>query len=52
MGQFIFQGLGQAASDLIVLGAVPIIILALIIDAAMQIIVRAATPRGIERAAV
>jgi osmoprotectant transport system permease protein len=43
-------GLGQAASDLIVLGAVPIIILALIIDMAMQIIIRAATPRRLVEA--
>ena len=32
-GTFIFQGLGQAAMDLIVLGAVPIILLALLADA-------------------
>ncbi len=47
LGQFIFQGLGQAASDLIILGAVPIILLALVIDAVMQIIIRLATPKGL-----
>lgn len=31
-GTFIFQGLGQAAMDLIILGAVPIIVLALLAD--------------------
>ncbi|MCY1536759.1 Glycine betaine uptake system permease protein YehY [compost metagenome] len=31
-GTFIFQGLGQAAMDLIVLGALPIIFLALLAD--------------------
>jgi osmoprotectant transport system permease protein len=46
LGQFIFQGLGQAASDLIIIGAIPIIMLALIIDRAMQLIAQAAVPRG------
>jgi osmoprotectant transport system permease protein len=49
LGQFIFQGLGQAASDLIILGAVPIIVMALIIDSIMQVIIWAATPRGLVR---
>jgi osmoprotectant transport system permease protein len=47
LGWFIFQGLGQAASDLIILGTIPIIVLALIVDAIMRNIVRVATPRGI-----
>ncbi|EPC04506.1 hypothetical protein L861_04050 [Litchfieldella anticariensis FP35 = DSM 16096] len=33
LGTFIFQGLGQAAMDLVVLGALPILIMALIVDA-------------------
>lgn len=45
LGWFIFQGLGQAAFDVIILGAIPIIALALAVDAAMRIMVRAATPR-------
>jgi len=47
LGWFIFQGLGQAATDLILLGAIPIIILALIVDAVMRTIVRLATPEGL-----
>jgi osmoprotectant transport system permease protein len=47
LGQFIFQGLGQTASDLIILGAVPIILMALVIDVVMQIIIRLATPKGL-----
>ena len=47
LGWFIFQGLGQAATDLILLGAIPIIILALIVDNVMRIIVRLATPKGL-----
>lgn len=47
LGLLIFQGLGQAASDLIILGALPIIGLALIVDAVMRAVVRIATPRGI-----
>jgi|WetSurMetagenome_2_1015567.scaffolds.fasta_scaffold76922_2 osmoprotectant transport system permease protein len=47
LGQFVFQGLGQAASDLIILGAMPIILLALIIDILMQLVIRLATSRGV-----
>ncbi|QJQ94376.1 MULTISPECIES: ABC transporter permease [Halomonadaceae] len=36
LGTFIFQGLGQAAMDLVLLGALPIIFMALIVDAAMN----------------
>lgn len=46
LGWFIFQGLGQTATDLILLGAIPIIILALMVDAMMRFIVRLATPKG------
>ena len=47
LGWFIFQGLGQAATDLILLGAIPIIILALVVDAVMRTIIRLATPKGL-----
>ncbi len=47
LGWFIFQGLGQAAPDLILLGALPIIGLALVVDAAMRTLVRIATPKGL-----
>jgi len=47
LGQFIFQGLGQAASDLIILGAIPIIVLALLVDSLMKILVDITTPRGL-----
>ena len=47
LGWFIFQGLGQAASDLIILGAIPIILLALAVDAVMRIFIRLATPKGL-----
>ena len=47
LGHFIFQGLGQAAPDLILLGALPIIGLALVVDAVMRIFVRLATPKGL-----
>jgi len=45
MGWFVFQGLGQAAPDLIILGAIPIIVLALAVDAALRTVVRLATPK-------
>ncbi|MEE8205242.1 MAG: ABC transporter permease [Dehalococcoidales bacterium] len=47
LGWFVFQGLGQAASDLIILGALPIIGLALVVDAVMRTLVRLATPKGL-----
>jgi len=47
LGWFIFQGLGQAAADLILLGAIPIIILALVVDTIMRTITRVATPKGV-----
>jgi osmoprotectant transport system permease protein len=46
-GVFIFQGLGQAAIDLVMLGAVPTILLAVALDLAFQLLTRAATPRGL-----
>ncbi len=47
LGWFVFQGLGQAAADLIILGALPIIILAVAVDALMRLAMRAATPKGL-----
>lgn len=47
LGVFIFQGLGQAVPDLILLGAIPIIFLAVVVDTIMQLIVFLLTPKGI-----
>ena len=47
LGWFIFQGLGQAASDLVLLGALPVIGLALVVDAVMRTVIRMATPAGL-----
>jgi osmoprotectant transport system permease protein len=46
LGLFVFQGLGQAAPDLIILGTIPIIALALVVDALMRFVVRLVTPMG------
>jgi osmoprotectant transport system permease protein len=46
LGFFVFQGLAQAAPDLIILGTLPIIALSLIVDAIMRVIVRLVTPKG------
>jgi osmoprotectant transport system permease protein len=46
-GVFIFQGLGQSAIDLIMLGAVPTIVLAVVLDLLFQVLTRALTPRGL-----
>lgn len=47
LGWFIFQGIGQSAPDLIILGAIPVIILALIVDAVMRNVVRLVMPKGL-----
>ena len=47
LGHFIFQGLGQAAPDLILLGALPVIALALAMDTIMRMIIRSLTPHGL-----
>lgn len=49
LGVFIFQGFGQQAPDLILLGALPIIFLAIVVDAVMFALVKLVTPRGIGR---
>ncbi len=43
-GTFIFQGLGQAAMDLVLLGAIPTVILALVADAALSLLAGAVKP--------
>lgn len=43
-GAFIFQGLGQYAIDLVLLGAIPTILLAVIADFALQILVSLSRP--------
>jgi osmoprotectant transport system permease protein len=45
-GVFIFQGLGQAVPDLILLGTLPVIALAVSADKLFELIIRVATPRG------
>lgn len=46
LGLFIFQGLGQAAVDLILLGAIPTILLAVVTDSIMQWLITIAQPKG------
>jgi osmoprotectant transport system permease protein len=45
LGSFIFEGLGQYAADLVLLGALPAIMLALAADFVMQALVAWAAPR-------
>jgi len=47
LGTFIFQGLGEAAPDLILLGALPILVMAVLLDGFLDALVRLATPGGI-----
>jgi osmoprotectant transport system permease protein len=48
LGTFIFQGLGQAAMDLILLGALPTIFLAVAADFGMQALIYAIRPEGLK----
>lgn len=47
MGVFIFQGLGQAANDLIMLGAMPTILMAVFVDSFMGGIIFMMRPKGL-----
>ena len=49
LGTFVFQGLGQAVPDLILLGALPVILLAVVVDKVLQLVIGAVTPRGLAR---
>lgn len=46
LGSFIFQGLGQYAIDLVMLGAVPTIALAVVADFLLQVLVALSKPAG------
>lgn len=46
LGTFIFQGLGQAAMDMVLLGALPILLLALLVDAGLGALADALRPGG------
>jgi osmoprotectant transport system permease protein len=46
LGYFIFQGLGQAADDLILVGALPLIGLALAVDGMMRVMMQMAAPQA------
>lgn len=48
LGTFIFQGLGQAAMDMVLLGAIPILLLALVVDASLGALADALRPGGHE----
>jgi len=48
LGFFIFQGLGQAAPDLILLGAIPVVLLAVFMDRFMQLGIHVLTPKGVQ----
>ena len=44
LGSFVFLGLGQTATDLVLLGAISAILLALVADAGLRILAIAVTP--------
>jgi osmoprotectant transport system permease protein len=51
LGQLIFLGIGQTADDLVLLGAVPMVVLAIAADAALRLLARALVSPGIREAA-
>jgi osmoprotectant transport system permease protein len=50
LGALIFQGVGQNAPDLILLGALPVIALAVVADYSLRAVAFEATPRGVRPA--
>lgn len=48
LGTFIFQGLGQAAMDMVLLGALPILVLALLVDASLGALAERLRPEGMQ----
>jgi osmoprotectant transport system permease protein len=51
LGQFIFQGLGEAAPDLVLLGALSTVALALAADGIFRALAEAARPGGLKEGA-
>lgn len=49
LGVFVFQGLGQAVPDLILLGSLPVIMIAVFTDKVMDTMIRLVTPKGVAR---
>lgn len=47
LGVFVFQGLGQAAPDLIVMAVIPVILLAVVVDRGMAALITLVTPTGL-----
>jgi osmoprotectant transport system permease protein len=47
LGVFIFGGLGSAANDLVLLGAIPVLVLAVITDAGFRTLEQASIPKGL-----
>jgi len=47
LGVLVFEGLGQFAPDLILLGALPIIVLAVLVDMSLGALAKALTPLGV-----
>ncbi|MFC1873075.1 ABC transporter permease [Chloroflexota bacterium] len=52
LGWFVFRGLGQAAPDLIILGTIPIVALAFVVDGLMRALIKVVTPKGMAGSAV
>jgi len=46
LGLFIFQGLGQSAPDMILMGAVPTILMAVLADSVMLFCIKLSSPKG------
>ncbi|TYB86483.1 MAG: ABC transporter permease [Kosmotoga sp.] len=47
-GKFIFQGIGQGAMDLIILGTLPVLFLAIITDICFRALISLLTPEGLK----
>lgn len=49
LGNFVFQGLDQGASDLIMLGVIPILLITFLIETSFQLVERKLTPPGVKK---
>ncbi len=50
LGAFVFQGIGQGAPDLVVMGVLPIVLLSVFVDRGLAILISALSPTGLREA--
>ena len=51
LGAFVFQGIGQGAPDLVVMGVIPIVLLSVFVDRTLAGVIRLLTPQALKEGA-